>query len=45
MVEVRIEQPDDMDAVRLVNDLAFGQPDEGRIVDKLRKSCKMCQGS
>jgi putative acetyltransferase len=40
MVEVRIEQPDDMDAVRLVNDLAFGQPDEGRIVDKLRKSCQ-----
>lgn len=39
MVEVRIEQPDDIDAVRLVNDQAFGQPDEGRIVDKLRKSC------
>ncbi len=40
MVEVRIEQPDDIDAVRLVNDQAFGQPDEGRIVDKLRKSCE-----
>ncbi|CAB1055923.1 Acetyltransferase, GNAT family [Olavius sp. associated proteobacterium Delta 1] len=40
MVEVRIEQPDDIDAVRLVNDQAFGQPDEGRIVDKLRNSCE-----
>ena len=40
MVEVRIEQPDDIDAVHLVNDQAFGQPDEGRIVDKLRKSCE-----
>jgi putative acetyltransferase len=40
MIKVRIEQPEDMDAVRLVNDQAFGQPDEGRIVDKLRKYCK-----
>ena len=40
MVEVRIEQPDDIDAVRLVNDQAFGQPGEGRIIDRLRKDCK-----
>jgi predicted N-acetyltransferase YhbS len=31
MAEVRMEQPDDIDAVRLVNDQAFGQPAEGRI--------------
>jgi putative acetyltransferase len=40
MVEVRIELPEDIDAVRLVNDQAFGQPAEGRIVDRLRKSCE-----
>jgi putative acetyltransferase len=39
MVEVRIEQPEDIDAVRLVNDQAFGQPGEGRIVDRLREDC------
>ena len=40
MVEVRFERPKDIDEVRLLNDKAFGQPLEGRIVDKLRKSCK-----
>jgi len=40
MVEVRIEQPEDIDAVRLVNDQAFGQSAEGRIVDSLRKNCE-----
>ena len=40
MVEVRTEQPKDIDAVRLVNDKAFGQRAEGLIVDKLRKSCQ-----
>ncbi len=39
MVEVRFERPADIDEVRLLNDKAFGQPEEGRIVDKLRKSC------
>jgi putative acetyltransferase len=39
VVEVRFEQPKDIDEVRLLNDKAFGQPEEGRIVDKLRKSC------
>ena len=39
MVEVRNEQPEDIDAVRLINDQAFGQPEEGLIVDKLRNSC------
>jgi len=40
MVVVRIEQPKDIDAVRLVNGLAFGQSEEGRIVDRLRESCE-----
>jgi putative acetyltransferase len=40
MIEVRIEQSDDIDVVRLVNDQAFGQSDEGRIVDSLRNNCE-----
>jgi putative acetyltransferase len=39
VVEIRFELPKDIDEVRLLNDKAFGQPEEGRIVDKLRKSC------
>ena len=39
MVEIRLEQPKDIDEIRLLNDKAFGQPIEGLIVDKLRKSC------
>lgn len=38
MVEVRFERPEDIDEVRLLNDKAFGQIFEGRIVDNLRKS-------
>jgi len=37
VIEIRDEQPDDIDAVREVNRQAFGQPDEGRIVDALRE--------
>jgi putative acetyltransferase len=33
---VRREEPRDFDAVRIVNERAFGQPDEARIVDALR---------
>jgi len=40
LIEIRFEQPKDIDEIRLLNDTAFGQPAEGRIVDKLRKSCK-----
>ena len=40
VVEIRFERPEDTDEVRLLNTKAFGQPIEGRIVDKLRKSCK-----
>ncbi len=40
MIEIRNEQLSDYDEVRNVNDQAFGQSGEGRIVDKLRESCK-----
>jgi putative acetyltransferase len=40
MIEIREEEPKDYDSVRIVNDLAFGQSEEGHIVDKLRKACK-----
>ena len=39
MIEIRVEQPKDIDEVRSVNDKAFGQREEGRLVDRLRKSC------
>ena len=39
MIEVSVEQPKDIESERLVNDKAFGQPQEGRIIEKLRKSC------
>ena len=35
-ITVREERPDDVAAVRMVNDRAFDQPLEGRIVDALR---------
>jgi putative acetyltransferase len=35
-MEIRDEQPGDVDAVREVNGQAFGQDQEGRIVDALR---------
>lgn len=40
MIEIREEKQEDHDAVRFVNDQAFGTPEEGRIVDKLREICK-----
>jgi putative acetyltransferase len=36
MIDIREEQPGDADAVRAVNRHAFGQEQEGRIVDALR---------
>jgi putative acetyltransferase len=36
LIEIRTEQPDDIDAIREVNRQAFGQEQEGRIVDALR---------
>ena len=38
MIEIREERPDDVVAVRDVNDHAFGQELEGRIVDALRSN-------
>lgn len=38
-VTIRAEQPDDIPAIRVVNDRAFGQPDEANIVEALRSSC------
>lgn len=35
-VRIRAEEPADVDAIRDVNDRAFGGPNEGRIVDALR---------
>lgn len=40
MVHVRKEQSGDVAAIRRVNRLAFGQPQEARIVDELRIHCK-----
>lgn len=40
MIEIREEKQEDYDAVRIVNDQAFGQQEEGRIVDMLRGACE-----
>ena len=39
MIAVREETPDDVSAIRKVNELAFRQPQEADIVDALRESC------
>ncbi len=39
MISIRIEEPDDLPAVRAVNERAFGQPAEANVVDKLRQTC------
>jgi len=39
MVLVREETPEDIGAVRNINESAFGQPAEASIVDKLRANC------
>jgi predicted N-acetyltransferase YhbS len=36
MITIRAETAEDIPAVRRVNELAFGQPDEGDLVDALR---------
>lgn len=40
MVLIRKEEPDDIDAVRRVNEIAFEGPLEAGIVDKLRGRCE-----
>ena len=39
MAIIRRELPDDIPAVRVVNESAFGQPQEADLVDKLRVAC------
>ncbi|HET9694956.1 MAG TPA: N-acetyltransferase [Steroidobacteraceae bacterium] len=40
MIEVRVERPDDVAAIRGVNERAFGASVEARLVDQLRASNK-----
>jgi predicted N-acetyltransferase YhbS len=35
MIKIREEKAEDYNVVRVINDKSFGQPDEGRIVDKI----------
>lgn len=39
MITIRAERPEDISHVRHINELAFGQPMEARLVDKLRQTC------
>jgi putative acetyltransferase len=40
VAEIRRERPEDILAIRNVNDRAFGRPDEGAVVDRLRGACE-----
>lgn len=39
-ITVRPEAPGEVEAIRRVNDAAFGRPDEGRLVDALRGAAR-----
>ena len=39
MITIRPEKPDDASRVRSVNELAFGQPAEADLVERLRQAC------
>ena len=39
MITIRLEKPEDIPFVRIINERAFGQPAEADIVDKLRQNC------
>ncbi|MGC9515401.1 GNAT family N-acetyltransferase [Methanocrinis sp.] len=39
MIIIREERPEDIEAIRRVNNEAFGQPAEAEVVDKLREAC------
>ncbi len=39
MITIRLEKPEDIISVRIINERAFGQPAEADIVDKLRQNC------
>jgi putative acetyltransferase len=40
MISIRPEEPGDLAAVRIINERAFGQPQEANIVDVLRENCE-----
>ena len=39
MTNIRVERPEDASRIRVVNEMAFGQPTEADIVDRLRQAC------
>ncbi len=39
-MQIRREKPDDIDGIRRLNNLAFGQTMEGCLVDRLRENCR-----
>ena len=39
MIRIRLEEPQDIPSVRIINEQAFEQPAEADLVDKLRLSC------
>jgi putative acetyltransferase len=41
MIEIRLERPDDVAAIRHVNERAFGGPAEAKLVDQLRAANKV----
>lgn len=40
MIVIREEKPEDIEAIRRINEEAFGQPAEADIIDKLREACE-----
>src|SRR5687768_576190 len=40
MLRIRTETPSDFDAIRTVNELAFGRPNEALLVDALREAAR-----
>jgi putative acetyltransferase len=40
VITIRPEKPADASQVRRVNELAFGQPDEADLVERLRRACR-----
>jgi len=39
MIQIREEQAEDKSAIRLINEKAFGRPQEANLVDQLHQSC------
>jgi putative acetyltransferase len=40
MILIREESPEDIEAIRRINEEAFGQPAEADIIDRLREACE-----